>query len=823
MAGSFVRKSARLLAWTLLFSLASAGVAAAQPARGGAVSGTVSSDDGAPLAGAAVVLRGAGQERAARTDAAGRFTATGLAAGVYSIRVSAPGFNALSDRTVGVAASETTTVTLALARSSTSLITIGHTQTGASNTLSTSSAPTATIDAQDYAAQGYTRVSDVLQNEISTTLVHPLGGSGALPTSVALRGPDPTETLVDIDGHQVNNGNTGDFDLSLLDPADYANIELVKGISPSSLVGPDTIDGAINIRTLEPTTNPHGLLRLSAGSYNSFAETLQATGSDDRLGYALSLHRTTSAGETNQVVADATNGGAPAFVGSALDGATALGKLRYAFGSAGQAYAELSFRDQSQRRDLSAALSTLAVAAPGAAGTLPLVNGFEGTSLLAHNAGYGIDIRTPLGAPGPSGIAPTNLLFRHYTSFVSQSVDGPGADTSPYLYNDRDRVDDETLEIDRQFSNSTLTLQYDVRNEVLATDFESGGANVEARLRRQAWSATRLLDAAATPANAQLVLGQTQRSAALRYTYDPTASVHLTAAAYYSRYSIFGSNVDPRFGAVYTPDPRSVIRFSLGTTYQAPQLPELYVPAVLPVVVGNAISIGNPNLQPDHATEYGLGFERVLAAGERRSTLSIDLYRVNLRAPSVALQPSVDPSCGPVAAGGDGTPCPLTYPVNAGDAIYQGIELGAERRLAPFTTARAGYAVRSAYLTNVPPAVQDGSLVIGEQTLGLPLHKATLDVTHAPPAGWSYFGGLVYEGAYNELNQPPFATLSGGIGYRLRSLEFALSGSNLTNVYDRHFTAPGAGVPYDGLTGPLATDAYALQGASFNFGVSRRF
>jgi len=50
-----------------------------------------------------------------------------------------------------------------------------------------------------------------------------------------------------------------------------------------------------------------------------------------------------------------------------------------------------------------------------------------------------------------------------------------------------------------------------------------------------------------------------------------------------------------------------------------------------------------------------------------------------------------------------------------------------------------------------------------------------------------------------------------------------LNATNLTNVYDQRFTRRGAGVPYGGLSGPIATDSYALQGTALNFSLTRRF
>jgi outer membrane receptor protein involved in Fe transport len=824
---SFVRTSSIRRALACVTAVACGGLTAAPssaapqspPDLACLVSGSVRSNDGVPIAGASVTLRGSGAPRSATTDTQGRFSIAGLRCGTYAVEARALAYNALTPRTIDVRALAPADLALALARSASSLMTIGRVQTHGGDALSTSSAPSSSLDAQAYAADGYTRLSDVLQNDISTTLVHPLGGaSSLLPTPVALRGPDPTETLVDIDGHQVNNGNTGDFDLSLLDPAAFETVEVVRGISPSSLVGPDTIDGALNLRTIEPTTTPHGLLRVAGGSFNTFNETLQGTGTADRVGYAVSLHRTTSSGEVNQTIVDAASG-AVEHVGSGSSGSTALAKLRYAFGNAGAGYVELSYRDQSTDRDLSAALSSFPAPEGGtSSGTPGTLNSFAGTTLQAHNAGYAVDLSVPLGAPDRSGVARTTALFRHATSLVSQSVFGPGADTSPYLYNDRDVVGDDSLQIEHQFSKGTVTLQYGLRHEGVTTDFVSGGVNTESSARRLP------ADSSTTDAGpSTLSLAQTQREAALRLRFDPTARLHFTLASYYSDYSSFGTSFDPRFGFAWTPDARSVVRVSLGTTFQAPQLTELFVPPVLPEAVGGYVSVGNPSLQPDHATEYGLGFEHVLETGVHRTDLSVDFYRVNLRQPASLYLPPLDPNCGAASGGGDGNPCPLSYPVNAGDGVYQGIEISAARQLAPFTTLRAGYAVRSAYLTNVPSYVQDGSLVVGEQTQGLPLHKAMLSLQSSPPRGLTYACRLVYEGQYNELNQPPFATLDARVGYRWNTFEIGLAATNVSNVYAQRFTRQGVGVPYGGLAGPLASDAYALPGATFNLSLTRRY
>jgi hypothetical protein len=113
---------------------------------------------------------------------------------------------------------------------------------------------------------------------------------------------------------------------------------------------------------------------------------------------------------------------------------------------------------------------------------------------------------------------------------------------------------------------------------------------------------------------------------------------------------------------------------------------------------------------------------------------------------------------------------------------------------------------------------------IGEQTLGDPLHKASFGIARDVPEGLAYGARVSYEGRYNELNRPPFATLDASVAYRTRSWELGLYGTNLTNVYDDRFTAAGAGVPYGAANGSATpTNAYALQGTKLSVAISRRW
>src|SRR5450755_3271108 len=410
----------------------------------GSVTAAVTNSEGVPIPAAVVTLRSDAGAVSARTDSRGAVEFNGIAPGGYIVSVIAVGFSPLDGRALDVPPGAATAILLELTRSPSSLVVLGHVTTHAGEALSTSSVPAQELNAQQFAARGGGSVAEMIGDQaISATVIRPAGGNPAAPAVVALRGPDPTETLVDVDGHSVNSGGTGSFDLSLIDPVELAGVQLVYGIAPSSLIGPNTIDGAINVRTIEPTALPQSLIRISFGSFGAFATTLQTTDTRGGLAYAVSLHRTTTQGEVSGQSIVTTDGD-NAVVGSAVDGSTGLLKLRYGLGRS-DAYVGLTLRDQSEYRDLSAALTSLVAAEPGAG----VYNSFAGSSLEAHSSAYGLDLVSSVGPAGADGLHHTTLLLRHLTSIGDQSVFGPAAATTPYLYNTADVVADDTLEMDR--------------------------------------------------------------------------------------------------------------------------------------------------------------------------------------------------------------------------------------------------------------------------------------------------------------------------------------------------------------------------------------
>ncbi len=813
------------------------------------VAGAVVAEDGSPIANATVVLSSAAGPKRARSDARGAFILRGVSPGTYTLAATAPGYQTISQRTVTISGESVALSVVLFAATTNSLTVIGQVRASAGETVSTSSAPTVALSAQNAAAAGVTSVADMVWSQLSVTPVIPLGGGSNATATFAVRGPDPTETLVDIDGHLANNGNTGDFDLSLLDPAALQEVQLVYGISPSSLIGPNTIGGGINIITLQPTVTPHSLLRIFGGSYGTYGETIQSTGTADGLGYAFSLHGTTSSGSVNRTIFAPPGAGSPPAdnetlqsVGSSSDGSSLITKLRYQLGGpSGYGYIQLNFRNETVSKDDSALLTNYTppgfggsggddVVAATPKGAAPqdddLAGGFQsfaGTTLAAHQANYGLDAQVPLGSQQINGAPATVVQFSHLTSLASQSVDGPGADTTPYLYNQRDLLGDDWLEIDHHFTNGVLSFKYDLGTETLTTDYVQSQVTAEAIPLRPIVPLARLADDDESPPVETFPLSQTERSAVLRYNGDPTSHIHYSIAGYYSNFSTFRTSFDPRAGFVWTPTGNTAVRASVGTTFQTPQLSELIVPPTnVRVPVGGVIYIGNAALQPDQATDFDLGGEQIFGKRGHALHLSADLYQTNLRSPANQLTVEPIPNC---QTKRNPTPCPLSYPVNAGNGIYRGIDIHADRQLGSNLHLRAGWDVDSSFLTVIPASVQDGTLVPGEQSLGQPLHKAYLGIGNDLAQGISWAANLNYEGSYNELNRGPYATLDAHLAYRNAGFQYGLYGTNLTNVYSNPFTVIGGGMPYGTLPGqPVITpDAYVLQGFSVIFVATRAF
>ena len=152
-------------------------------------------------------------------------------------------------------------------------------QTGASVTI---------IPGAEVAKLGSKGLADVLRG-VAGLDVDEAGGVGAV-TQVRLRGSNPGETLVLIDGVRIGNtaSTDGSVDFGNLSAVDIERVEVLRG-PQSALYGSDAMGGVINIITRKGSKTPHRSVTVEAGSYGTISTKATMSGGDDVWTYSLGV------------------------------------------------------------------------------------------------------------------------------------------------------------------------------------------------------------------------------------------------------------------------------------------------------------------------------------------------------------------------------------------------------------------------------------------------------------------------------------------------------------------------------------------------------
>lgn len=751
------------------------------------LSGHIYAVSGVPVPGATIAVTArAGASQSAAADSKGGFSLR-VDPGRYDLRAFARGYAVTDVAALDVDRDQVIEIRLEPADSQ-SLRVIGSVEVNGATLPSRSVIPTVTIPRSEMDAAGNDLLVESLGTVPSVTFARPDGGNDAAPALVSLRGPDPSETLIALDGQILNDGNTGDLDLSRFPVAAFSSVAVSEGLGPSDREGSNTIGGAVNIIALRPTLDPHTAFSLSGGSFGNSEAWLNSTGTRGRFGYALALDDQQENGYVDQydflcsaaVPAAPCDETTPIHLGSAVSNRAALGNFTWNFSPS----ADLGVRlfVLGNNRDLSASSNTPFDPATGGAnpsgeGPNSLFIGPGPATMAQTIRAYALRGRSPLGAG--------SLVYSG--EFSNNDVNFSGTGISPYDITHRDK-------------RTTVSLSWERVNE--GSEVAFGGYNQQETMTEDGVAGT---------------LGQSIHAYFVRGSIEPTQRLRLQGGVYLSNYSTFGSNLDGRFGVSYDFSPNDVVRASIGTGFRAPLLIERYVfdPADLPQDANCvALGQGNPNLQPEHATEYEFGYAHRFSPN---TNLDVALYQTNLRNPIENLYPL-------------GTTCPAStppaqeIPINVGNVVYQGAEISLTHRMR-HVLLDARYGLNVAYPFNFPPSVSNptsgGDLVANQQFLNIPQQQGAFGIAY-DNVSWHAALQTYVRGKNNELNQASFAVLNAAVGVRNGKVDLTLAGTNLTNAVSGPFTLPGLGVPYRGLVqqpdgsttfGNLPTDALFLQPA----------
>ncbi|MBL4869712.1 MAG: TonB-dependent receptor [Robiginitomaculum sp.] len=126
--------------------------------------------------------------------------------------------------------------------------------------------PVSLIDEAEIEARGQAYIADLLRS-IAGISINRSGPAGSF-TQVRMRGTEANHVLVLVDGIEVSNPNTGEFDFGSLRGEDVIKIEVLRG-EQSALWGSDAIGGVINIITRAGNTDEGWRASVVAGSFGT--------------------------------------------------------------------------------------------------------------------------------------------------------------------------------------------------------------------------------------------------------------------------------------------------------------------------------------------------------------------------------------------------------------------------------------------------------------------------------------------------------------------------------------------------------------------------
>jgi len=151
------------------------------------------------------------------------------------------------------------------------------------------------IDSAQIKNSHKTNIYELLQTQTGISISQQ-GAPGAF-TQVYIRGADPSQTQVLIDGIEMNMANdpSNTYDFADLSTDNIERIEIIRG-PQSTLYGSSALAGVINIISKKGSGKPKFSFSTEGGSYNTYKGSLGANGSIDKLNYSVNLSKYRSDG-----------------------------------------------------------------------------------------------------------------------------------------------------------------------------------------------------------------------------------------------------------------------------------------------------------------------------------------------------------------------------------------------------------------------------------------------------------------------------------------------------------------------------------------------
>ncbi len=144
-----------------------------------------------------------------------------------------------------------------------------------------------------------TTISVVEKDQIQGQQIHPLAtvleqvpgvvvsqsGSPGTITDVSIRGASASQTLLLLDGVEINTGTTGAFDIANLTTDNASRVEVLRGAG-GSLYGSQAIGGVVQMLTEEGEGAPKASILSEGGNRATERQVATLNGSEGNLGYS---------------------------------------------------------------------------------------------------------------------------------------------------------------------------------------------------------------------------------------------------------------------------------------------------------------------------------------------------------------------------------------------------------------------------------------------------------------------------------------------------------------------------------------------------------
>ncbi len=511
-------------------------------------------ESGAPLFAACVFVENT--IHGAETDHEGYYWIPDLPPGRYRIRASRIGYSGVEDLEILVVAGLTTELNFSMADDpvyAREEVTVTATRGNA--LVSEVPASVDIIDAATIELQKPQNLAEVLEN-VQGVNIKDYGGIGGIK-SASLRGSSSGQVLVMVDGQRLNDAASGQVDFSRISVEGVEKIEVVRG-GGSALYGADAIGGVINIITRKESERnlTQASLDVMTGSFASRSVKTGLHRSGER--YASSLTY----------------------------------KLLHTDGNFQYAHPYLDTLLEKRNNDFIAhdVFSNLQLTL----GEKPL----EHTINLAYNF-YSNDKGSPGSTTQPYDSARTTST----THRLNLSTQG-----KLNLFNNY-KVQAFLNQAVNTYFNNEMTVAADDTHKTLAGGLEVQFTTILALNNTLIYGAGLRMNQNGGPGSTDAANERVERFAFvqdeyLRYPekWNLLRSISIIPALRFDSYSDFGHHWSPKLGMVFNLGStwRTSVKTNLGYNYKAPSFNDLYWPE-------DAFAVGNPDLQPEHGTDWDLG------------------------------------------------------------------------------------------------------------------------------------------------------------------------------------------------------------------------